>query len=174
MKAVVDIIGGVVERTAQRIKNITPLYYSYGHIREVIDVLASYSKTEEFSKQKYPRIILLQDFVEKRGTSPDLDAELSLQLLIVAGSNATYRAVDRMSNVFKPVLYPIYEAFIKELSSIGIFWREGFPHEKIDRLMLSNALGAAMAAGDTKSLLNDHLDGIEIRNLNLKLIKQYC
>jgi len=174
MIAVVDFIGNVV-KTASLLtqKEIgKEVFYQYGHIREINETLTSYSKTEEFRKQKYPAIFLLQDFAEKMGIDEQYETKVSLQLLIVSGSATEYRSADRYEKVFKPILYPIYSNFIKSLGQNPDLMKSynGFPHEKIDRPLVSGAL--VETTKGVANLFNDNLDAIEIRNLNLIILKK--
>jgi hypothetical protein len=174
MTAIVDFIGTVVDKTSlavqQRIGK--PVFYFFGHPMEINNTLSSCSATEAFRNQKYPAIFLIMDFAEKRNTHPDVEVETMLQLLIVAESTIDDRAADRYGKVFKPVLYPIYETFIKKLQNDSLVWSplNGFiPHEKIDRPLIS---GLQVKVGNgIKNLFNDCLDAIEIANLQLKILK---
>jgi hypothetical protein len=175
MNAIVDFIGSVVDKTSLAVeaKIDKPVFYFFGHTKEINNTLSSYSKTEEYRKQKYPAIFLIMDFAEKRNAKQGIEVETTLQLLIVAESNKDDRAADRYEKVFKPVLYPIYEQFIKTLQNDSLIWKplSGFiPHEKIDRPLIS---GMKMETADgVKNLFNDFLDAIEIRNLQLTILKQ--
>lgn len=174
MVAVVDYIGEVVKKTSEKVNNIigSDVFYQFGHITEINNTLQSYSKTAEFREQKYPAIFLLQDFAEKMGIDAKTETQVKLQLLIVAGSDKNYRAADRYEKVFKPILYPIYDTFIKTLNKDGRHLDvpyDGISHEKIDRLLLSDAL--VETTKGRANLFNDHLDAIEIRNLQLTILK---
>lgn len=174
MIAVVDYIGGIVAQTSEKVKPVigSDVFYKFGHIREIANVLQLDSKTEEFRAQKYPAIFLLQDFAERKGTDMEVETEATLQLLIVAGSTKDDRSADRYRKVFKPILYPIYEAFITTLNSDTrlLTAYSGVPHEKVDRPLISGALSEP-TTGSNKNLFNDHLDAVEVRKLNLKILK---
>jgi hypothetical protein len=175
MIAVVDFIRSVVNKTSLAVqKDIgKQVFYFFGHTQEINNTLSSYSNTEQFRKQKYPAISLIMDFVEKRNPRPGIEVETRIQLLIVDGSNKDDRAADRYEKVFKPILYPIYENFIKQLQNDSNVWTplNGFiPHEKIDRPLISG-LRVNTPTGD-KNLFNDHLDAIEINKLQLTILKQ--
>jgi hypothetical protein len=174
MMAVVDYIGGVVAQASEKVKPIigSDVFYQFGHIREIADTLQSYSNTAEFRRQKYPAVFLLQDFLERKGTRTDIETEVTLQLLIVAASTQKARSADRYRDVFKPILYPIYEALIKTLNSDPVLDTpySGVPHEKVDRPLVSGALSEP-TTGANKNLFNDFLDAVEVRKLNLKILK---
>jgi hypothetical protein len=175
MIAVVDLFGDLVAKTSALCeKSIgTKVYYKFGHITEIDNTLVSYSATDEFRKQKYPCVMLLQDFLERKNTNTQLETEVNLQLLIVSESNKDWRSADRYTNVFKPVLYPIYETLIKVISKDGRLQNSYGPisHNKIDRPLINGF--QIVVRGATKNLFNDCLDAIEINNLTLK-IKNLC
>ena len=141
--------------------------YSFGHIREVASTLQQYSQTTEYSVQKYPRVILILDYPEDRSNVGYI--AVKVQLLIVANSNAQYKADKRYDLVFKPILYPIYNKLMSKLLSSPYVDNNILPHDKIDRYALSSALNESILS-DGKPLLIDNLDGIEIRNLNIKFV----
>jgi hypothetical protein len=173
MITVVDYIGEIVQKTSEKVKNVisSDVFYQFGHITEINNTFSSYSKTEEFRKQKYPAILLLQDFAEKMSIDQTIETQVRLQLLIVAASTQTDRAAERYIKVFKPVLYLIYEQFIKMLNKDDRLNTpySGVPHEKIDRPLVSGAW--VETTNGKANLFNDHLDAIEIRNLQLIILK---
>jgi hypothetical protein len=175
MIAVVDFIGSIVGKTSVAVQKAIgkEVFYFFGHTIEINNTLSSYSKTPDFCEQKYPAIFLIMDFAEKRNAKQGIEVETTLQLLIVADSNKDDRAVIRYEKVFKPVLYPIYEKFIKTLQNDSSVWcpLNGFiPHEKIDRPLISGM--QVRTTNGTKNLFNDHLDAIEVSNLQLTILKQ--
>lgn len=169
---VTDIFKKLVEQTAAIYGS--NIFFFHGHIREIANELIERSKTAEYRSQKYPSIMLLHDFPEIREAAQPWDVEANLQILIVAVSDNTFDAATRLEKVYKPTLYPIYQAFVQALKkcpdilSIPV---TNILHEKIDRLSMSNAFNEAALSQGIQPLFADHLDGIEIRNLNLKLIK---
>jgi len=101
----------------------------------------------------------------------------SLNIVLLKLSKPEYTSEQRMVNTFKPVLYPLYKSFMDGLiESPDIFWDKGedgdeWPdHQKTDRLFY----GSAISTRNTKHLLNDPVDAIEIVNLKLKSYKKIC
>jgi hypothetical protein len=133
----------------------------------VASTLAQYSQTIEFANQKYPRVILILDYPEDHTNIGYIGVRL--QLLIVTNSDPTYKADKRYALNFVPTLYPIYDKLIKAIKSSPYIDNMVVEHEKIDRYALSSALNESILS-DGRPLLNDNLDGIEIRNLNIKFI----
>jgi hypothetical protein len=175
MIAIVDFIGSIVGKTSVAVQQAIgkEVFYFFGHPIEINNTLTSYSATDTFRKQKYPALFLFMDFAEKRNRQQGIEVETTLQLLIVAESNKDDRACDRYAKVFKPVLYPIYEQFIKKLQNDSSVWcpLNGFiAHEKIDRPLISGM--QIRTVNGMKNLFNDHLDAVEISNLQLTILKQ--
>jgi hypothetical protein len=175
MRAVVDVIGELVRRTSERVqqKHGFEVFYQFGHLNDILEILLSYSGTAEFRKKKYPAVFLIQNFVERTGTRLDLQCEADLHLVIVAPSAPAYRPEERQSKVFKPVLYPIYEALMRCMERSGDLIdvpRGGLAHEKIDSPKGSELI----AAYAQKSPFNDHLDAIWLRGVKIRVLKQQC
>jgi hypothetical protein len=175
MITVVDLFRHIVGKTSDKVKDVikSDVFYQFGHIAEINNTLKSYSATAEFSKQKYPAIFLLQDFIEQKLENPAIETQVNLQLLIVAASDKSYRASERYEKVFKPVLYPVYETLIKVIKQDSRLINEygNIPHNKIDRLLISGFQMKTQSG--TANLFSDYLDAIEINNLKLT-IKKIC
>jgi hypothetical protein len=181
MITVVDFFADTVRKTSDRVKTLitdekikeTGVFYQYGHIEEIKNVLNAMSQTAAQRTRKYPAILLLQDFVERKSYQMHIETEVNLQLLIVMGSDTNYPASARYDKVFKPVLYPVYDSLMKSLYRDSRLATEygGIPHNKIDRPNISGF--QIRIQGKTEQLFYDCLDAIEINNLNLK-IKKNC
>jgi hypothetical protein len=173
MIAVVDYIGEIVQKTSDRLSQVisSGVSYRFGTAIEFSSRLSGISGAMGFKEQNYPAIFLLQDFVEKMGVDADTETQVKLQLLIVAGSDQNYCAADRYERVFKPVLYPIYETFIKILnkdSRLNIPY-SGASHEKIDRPLMAGSLEETTKG--KVDLFSEQLDAIEIRDLLITFLK---
>ena len=175
MTAVVDFIGEIVAKTSAKVKpNIgKDVFYQYGNLINIDNILVSYSQTAAFREKKYPAIFLIKKFTESKEKDPDIETEASLQLLIVMDTSVNYREADREEKVFKPILYPIYETFIKQLKKDSRVKLQKFgllPHNKTDCSLISSEYQVQTARG-TKNLFTDNLDAIYISNLKLTLLK---
>lgn len=159
MNYVVDDIGAVIARL-RTVENGQP-YYLYGPNLEVAKELV---KKDTAQKGKYPLFVLNMPFPEKKENGLIF---LTLNIAIVAFTKMDYRASDRYDKVIKPILYPLYEAFIVELRKSGLFqWERigGEPsHTKIDRPFW----GTQYSQGNKAHIFNDPLDAIEILDLKI-------
>jgi hypothetical protein len=171
MIVVTDILSQIVQKTALIYGK--PVHFFFGHIFDISAELMERSKTVTYRGLKYPSIMLLQDFSEKYQQGKAWDCEADLQILIVAASDNKFSPENRKENVFRPVLYPIYEAFIKALKRTPAVLSSpetNILNTKTDRPAMSLALNAETRKEGIPALFADHLDGIEVR-LSLKLFE---
>jgi len=138
-------------------------FYMYGHPVEIAKRLTDKDKNRQ-SNQKYPLIALRMDIVE---TVSKGIWSYSLNILIANYNDKKWNAEERMSNIFEPVLYPIYERFMQELQRSGLFFWTGnldYPeHTKVDRPFW----GTEGTQGNVKNIFNDPIDAIEIIGLKV-------
>jgi hypothetical protein len=97
--------------------SIQTLDYQYGHVQELLETLSQMTKSQEEYLNKYPLCWLVQDFDEDRDTDGDYYADVNLNIIIAHQTVNAYKISDRMTNVFKPVLYPIYYSFMQALAN---------------------------------------------------------
>lgn len=159
MIVVVDYIGAVVEAMRAQLSN-TP-YYLYGHRVEINTRLLDKPQRVD---EKYPLVALRLDIPERVSS---LGMEVELNIAIMTYTNESYTAKQRYDNVFRPILYPLYEDFISQLRISGKFSWQNFheppPHTKIDRPFW----GTQNSEGNTANFFSDPLDAIEIINLKI-------
>lgn len=175
MRYVVDDIGTVVERmksdpVLNRLK-ICPRTYLYGHRLEVNNELKLMSGDIKSKKNdKYPLVFLRLDIAE---TVRDDVRQLRLNLGIMEFTNEGYNAAQRYQKVFKPILYPLYDSFMRQLFQIGLFfWPLGKypPHIKYDRPFW----GLETQEGNATRIFDDPLDCIEIVDLSINQKINLC
>lgn len=148
--------------------NIKTIRYEHGHPTEIIETLrqAELSKTEKY--QKYPIVMLFQDFDDDKGNSGGYAGNVSLHIVIANSTLPTYKAAERYTNNLNPVLIPIYEELIRLIGKSKYFVTYGkrtIKHRKTERLFW----GRNGLYGNQSNVFNDYLDVIEITNLNLTL-----
>jgi len=180
-KPIVEMIQDVVTATSAVVlptltaedANITFLNYMYGHPVEVMNVLAEMERSEEYRAKKFPCIILFQDFTESMGTVGPHYTRATLNIAIAHATRPDIIASERYTSSFKPILYPIYEAFIKQIALYNRFevrYRDvrNVEHQKIDRLFWGKN------GTNTGNQGIDYLDAIEIQNLTITIKNQTC
>lgn len=153
--------------------SIQTIDYQYGHVQELIETLQQMTKSTEEMFNKYPLVWLVQDFVENRNTGGSYYASVNLNLIIAHQTVNTYKIKDRMLNVFKPVLYPIYLTLLSAMANnkwIVDGSADAIAHSKIDR----SYWGSNPIDGNKGNILTDYVDAIELENLQLKINFKNC
>lgn len=178
----VDVIGDVVtsvqkevlsqiqdnENAATGSSNIQTINYQYGHKAELIETLFQMDKINETANLKYPCIYLVQDFRESISGGPGIYGTAYLNIIIMHQSLLDYKTADRYVNVFKPVLYPLYASFMKQVTKHKLIHAYDYPkHDKFDRPL-------TVIKNPDQQMVNDYVDAIEISNLSLLIDLKTC
>lgn len=167
MKPIPEIIGEVVANVRSEYdpeNGLTP-YYMHGHPLEIVNILSQKTNNETLKFQKYPLIALFQDFDESV-TGQRRDA--TLNLVICTETSLKFEATERYENTFKPVLNPLFDLFWKHLKRCYYLnvLPDSITFDKTDRVYW----GRQGLYGSEGNIFDDHIDAIEISNLNLSLI----
>ena len=163
-----DIVDDVV--TLCTANGIDEPNYLYGHFRDIVDILTERDQSGTYKFTKYPLICLIQDFTEEMGNSRN-QYTVSPTVLIVTDTEMTYHSSDRYTNIFKPILYPIYEYLLEAMNRSSHLWhypQDEIPHKKTDRVYWGK-LGLYGSGG---TVFNDRIDAIELKFENLEIKKQ--
>jgi hypothetical protein len=169
----VDIFGAIVGRVQELYDTVDQEkpYYLYGHYLDVLKVLTEKDQNDTFKYKKYPLIILIQDFQENHGENLSYGFTLpNIRVLITDLTDPDYHADQRYTNVFKPVLYPIYRYLLiamDESFDIGTKDIDQIPHTKIDRVFW----GTQTEFGSDASILDDYLDAIDLTFNNIEVFQ---
>ena len=180
MNYVVDIIGEVVaamrndseldELFHESLAGMIP-FYLYGHKLDIANRLLLKNNDAKFKDQKYPLIALIMDFPEHVAGGM---AHYSLHVVILHLTDPNFTIEDRYEQVFRPILYPLYEKFMVQLRKVGKFtWAgdQGFPdHIKTDRPYW----GKVYEQGNAAYIFNDRLDALEIAELKISKTIKNC
>ncbi|QES88861.1 hypothetical protein [Rhizosphaericola mali] len=168
---IVDILREVTQKTSTKLQGLLqnkPINFLHGHPEEIQDTLIEMTKAfamDPTQPNKYPLIAVYQDFPEKLGSESAVITKATLPMIVIAClTDNKYKAPKRMEVNFKPLLYPIYEEFIKQLKKSSAILPNEYNeilHTKIDRLYWGTN-----TAGKT---LNDYVDAIEIMNMELRV-----
>jgi len=141
-------------------------YFIPGHPVEINNRLMDKNDDKVYKYKKYPLIALRLDIQEppKNGI-----ANYNLNLAFMNFTDENYNAEQRIENVFKPILWPLYDLFFEELEKSGkFFWTTTgmafLPeHNPVERPFW----GKASENKNDESVFEDPLDAIEILNLRI-------
>jgi hypothetical protein len=168
MTPIVEIIGNVIQavRLSYDPNNLRLPYYLYGHPQEIVDILGEMDGDSVLKYEKFPLVILVQDFEEEMGFE-GYDSETSLNIIIATETDANLRSADRRAVTFTPILYPIYNLLIEKLKESTELDANKPVHTKIERPYY----GRSGLYGNEGNIFNDFIDAIELQNLELKILK---
>lgn len=153
-------------------KSLAP-YYEHGHILEIANTLSEKDKANGvFSYQKYPLIILKQDYKWTRSVDKDaIFAEVLANIIICNSSDPNYKAKDRYDVNIRPVEYPLYDRFMESIFYSGLFnvstIQNPVDHDGYDRPFW----GSDINPNNTTNILNDYIDAIELQNVRLEILR---
>ena len=161
-----DIVSSTAPPASGLYSSLEP-FCMYGHSREISNRLLLKDKDSVYKYQKYPLIALRLPVIEDVGQGGIHNVSLNIAILEFTDKN--YSSPERYENVITPILMPLYLEFIEALNKNGQILNNGtFEHDKIDRLFY----GIDELEGNTSYIFNDPLDGIELQNLELKIINK--
>jgi len=174
MKDVVAAVSANITESLQIVDPmITGVHYQFGTVLEIIETLTQKSASNaRFTK--YPLVCLFVDIKEPIGNVGGW-ADLKLNMAIVYGTLATFKAEERLEKNFKRVIMPIYHALLAELSLrgnafLGIGEAELIKHTAVRHYYW----GRSTIAGNDANKLGDFVDGLGIENLELKFYLNRC
>lgn len=147
------------------------VYFMHGHEKEVVNVLQSMTNAgAPIKNEKYPLIILFEDIREKlRRSLNGWTTSFKCRLVICTLTSPTLRADQRLEQNFKPILLPIFEEFIRQISRSKLFNQPTVEDMEITKW---NRYYWGSQPVD-KNILNDYIDAVEIESISLNL-KTIC
>lgn len=142
------------------------VYFQHGTIKEVTDVLQSFTNA---SVPKYPLVFLVRNINERvHNTKYGLAPEFTCRVVICSLTNPFFRSDDRETKNFKPILLPIFEELIRQISESNLF---GMP--AIEDMKIRKNDSYFYGEYEGKNKFNDYVDAIDVTNLSLK-INNFC
>ena len=158
---VVDVMKDVVAAVA--IKLGRPINYLYGYASELSETLQQWTEVPTHFDKKYPLVWLSQPFSIVQGKQVSIFGEIEeLRLFIVTNSNKEYKAEQRMTINYKPVLYPIMQELQAQivLSKALQVYNSTLNVKQMDRYYWGV---------HQQTVLNDVVDIIELKITGIKI-----
>lgn len=151
--------------------DIQRVSYFYGHAIEIRETLQSWDRSPTYRGSKYPCVLLFEDIPISYG-GPHAIARMGI--VIATFTKPDIKSVERQQTTFDPVLTPIYDELLNQIYRNQFFRtynrRRDMQHTRIDR----KYWGREIVGGTDLNKLEDYLDAIEIRDLQLKLSNARC
>ena len=145
------------------------VHFLHGHLLEITNIVKQLAKDADVTK-RYPLIALKHDIKQSR--LPYKGIEFDCTLFIITLSRPEYTAEQRIETIFKPILYPLKDEFIRQIARSGYFEEQSVEQveEKMtwyDRLFW----GSSTVMGNTANIFGDWVDCIEIEFSGLVAIE---
>lgn len=142
----------------------------HGHPREIANILQEFTNSPEYKNKKYPLVFLYEDIKEKlRKSMNGITTSFKAKIAICTLSKSTLRANERLEQNFKPILLPIFEELINQISLSAPFNRPTMDDMEIIKWN-RYYWGSALA---DQNIFNDYIDAVEIESISLNL-KTIC
>lgn len=167
----VDIMTAIVQKVSDELEaSIGAVHFIYGHPVEAVNTILEMTKNPTSAAKKYPLIFMYMDFDEEHDGTIDQGVKVSLRFALATWTDPKWKAAERYTNTFKPILYPLYDEFLYRIASSGYFLvtsENTIPHTKTDRPYWGSSNGQGNVA-------NDHCDVIELTNMKLNVFFPVC
>lgn len=144
----------------------TPVYYMYGHPKEINNRLVELSNSPTEGHKKFPLIILFTDITIDRSLI-GFYGSTSLRMLIANFTLPEYISEQRTEINFKPVLHPIKKELINQIDRHDRFtYEDELTYKETDMYYYGSQI-------NDKNVFSDRVDAIELRDIKLN-IKNKC
>jgi len=147
-----------------------PVPFAFGYWPEISNGLLRMGVDKSLDGLKYPLIVMHSSIIEHRGTAQRYLAEIDCKFVLIAETKPNYSTLDRIANIYEPVLYPLYASFLDALSSshlLDLSQKDNLgqiKHDKQDLFYMGSEL-------KNQNQLSDIVDAIELTFKNLKIRK---
>lgn len=147
------------------------VYFMHGHPKEIVNVLQEYTNSPTHKNSKYPLIALMRDIREELSDQQHgFGTDFKARIVICTLTKETLRADDREIKNFIPILNPVFEEFIYQLSQSVDF---GMPTISEMKIVKHDRYYWGSQVAD-KNVFNDCIDAIEIESISLKINQINC
>jgi hypothetical protein len=163
---IVDVFKEVAEAMKPNLeKSGLTVNFTYGRGIQILTKLQALNNSITQKNMKYPLMALFMPFQEKRGIG--YEAQVRFPKIVIATlSNSTDYPEKRYDMAFRPILYPVYNEFIKQLAlhpNIVGMNENNIPHYKQD-----NPGSPPPSKNNSGGIeFGDFVDSIDIYNLDL-------
>lgn len=146
--------------------DIQGVHYLFGHPLEINERLQQMEESGTFSFKKYPLVAYFTDTDETKGVLGEY-SHARLHIAVINQTSPTFRAEDRLEKNFKPIIHPVVDELISQITSSPYFL--DFDPDLTDRVETDRYFwGRGGAYGNTAIIGNDYWDATELQ-LNVRV-----
>lgn len=142
------------------------VHFRFGTIREIMDYLNALTPADA---DKYPLIALIEPFLLQKETS-QMTGHLKLRFLIATFIPSENPKAESLEGSFKPILFPIYETFIRQIECSAYFRTDRIKHIFLNHFGISKDT----LEGYDSSVFNNHIHAIELKEVELDIKNKSC
>lgn len=151
---------------------ITGVYFQFGTLIELQETIVQQTQLNG-GVNVFPLVFMFVDVTEPRGFIGDY-ADLRLRLAILNFTDRTFKAKDRLENNYKPIIMPIYNELMRQIT-LSKFFIDANNVQKIKHKTTRRYYwGRESENGNTANKTAFPVDGLEISDLELKYYLQRC
>lgn len=141
---------------------IPVLNYQYGYVEELNQTLKQWEEAPTKFALKFPLVWLAEPYNTLRG-EVGIYGSAEPSLYIINSTTKEWKAEDRMTNNYKPILYPIYREILNQVVKSPVF----------DHVLVES-IGHTVTKGyywgeNQQSVLNDAVDCLKVGGLKLRI-----
>lgn len=141
--------------------------YMYGHPLEIVGRLQELSNSVTLQTQKFPLVILFTDVTIDRSLI-GFYGSVRLRMLVANITQPEYISEERTDKNFKPILHPIKEELIKQISIHGRFtFGDELKFKETDMYFYGSQI-------NNKNIFNDYIDAIELKDIQVNIKNKIC
>lgn len=165
---IVDLFATVIDSLSAEMDQ--RIYFHHGHMIEIANVVKQLSKDTDIGN-RYPLIALKHDIKQQKRTGNGI--EFTANLFIVTLSDPRYYAEDRKELIFKPILTPIYDEFIRQIARSGLFLEQSTNEVNENTQYTEHYFwGREQVMGNEANIFGDWVDCIEIESMKLTALTE--
>lgn len=139
-----------------------PVYYMYGHPKEIAIRLQELSNSPTEAHKKFPLVILFTDITIDHDT-PGFYGSTRLRMLVCNFTEAHYTSEQRTELNFKPVIHPIKEELINQISLYKQFtYEDELSYSETDMYFYGSQI-------NDKNVFPDRIDATELRDIRINI-----
>jgi hypothetical protein len=139
-----------------------PVYYMYGHPMEISNRLQELTASPTEAHKKFPLVILFTDITIEKGAE-GFYGSTKLRMLVCNITDPNYISEQRTELNFKPIIHPIKDELIKQISMYKQFTFEGeLKYKETDMYYYGSQI-------NNNNVFNDRIDGTELRDIELNI-----
>lgn len=177
---VIEVLRDCADKTSAKVLTqlqqadplIEGVWFDYGHYTDIKERLATKKDSLENATRRFPLIAVLEDFSVRKG-GIGLTGVTAPLIVILSETRDDYTRQQRQDRIFTPILIPVYEEYLRQIEKSGAFQVYSVSQIKHEMVMRPHH----GKAGDHRNMayyFDDVLDGIELRNLELKTYLKTC